>query len=115
MGRWLRGEPVQTGGRGRNGRTYRFRNGGLYELRPGVVIEVRPSFGFDLSAPWWIVWALPQRRMLRAAALHDWCRRDRAFSLWFGNLMFLDALRADGVREPVLTLAWLAVRTNRKR
>jgi hypothetical protein len=53
--------------------------------------------------------------MLRAAALHDWCRRDPAFSLWFGNLLFLDALRADGVREPVLTLAWLAVRTNRSR
>lgn len=115
MGRWLYGEPVQTGGRGRNGPTWRFRNGGAWELRPGAVIEVPSGFVFDLSAPWWMAWALPQRQMLRAAALHDWCRRDPAFSLWFGNLMFLDALRADGVREPVLTLAWLAVRTNTNR
>ncbi|MFY8164325.1 MAG: DUF1353 domain-containing protein [Brevundimonas sp.] len=115
MGRWLYGEAVPTGGRGPSGPYYRFATGASYELHTGFVIPVPSTYVFDLSAPWWAVWALPRRRMMRAAGLHDYCRHDPAFSLWIGNLLFMDALRADGIREPLLTAAWLAVRTNTNR
>jgi hypothetical protein len=115
MGRWLYGEPVWTGGRGPAGRYYRFEHGGAYEVHPGFSIHIPSSHVFDLSAPWWTAWALPRKRMRRAAGLHDFCRQDQAYSLWIGNLLFLDALRADGVKDPLLTMVWWAVRTNRSR
>ena len=121
MSRWLYGEPVPTGGR-RPGlfgpKLYRFKMGGAFEIGPpgsGWIVTIPSDFIFDLSAPWWIAWALPRSRMLRTSGLHDRGRDDPTWSLWFSDLIFADSLRADGVKDPMLTVCWWAVRTNNNR
>lgn len=117
MSRWLHGDPVRVGGPWWRS-SWRFRLGAAYEIGAtgsGWIVTIPAGFVFDLSAPWWIAWALPRARMRRAAGLHDFARTDPAWSLWFGDLLFPDALKVDGVREPILSLAWWAVRTNDNR
>lgn len=119
MSRWHKGDPIRTGGTFWRPR-YRFRTGAAYEIgHGGMVATVEPDFTFDVSAP---LLALPllhilgaYRKMVRASGLHDYARRDPAWSLWFGDLIFCDALHTDGVREPLLTLCWWAVRSNNNR
>jgi hypothetical protein len=117
MSRWLYGEPVKVGRR-----TWRFKDGGAYEFGSGpstFVILIAADEVFDISAPWWArpilkalgVWT----RMLRAAGLHDHGRGEPAYSLWLGDMLFLDALHADGVRDPALTACWWGVRSNNNR
>lgn len=125
MSRFLRGDVERVGRRGwRQGfrPTYRFRFGAAFQVGPATsswIIEVPADFVFDVSAPWWLAWPLDlvgwSRLMVRPAGLHDWARRDRTFSLWFGNLLFVDAMKAEGGEEPALTVCWWAVRTNRNR
>lgn len=117
MSRWLFGElaPVTR-------RHWCFRDGAAYEIGPagsGWIALIPADFVFDVSAPWWTVWALKLtglwKRMTRPAGLHDWARQDPAWSLWFGDLIFCDAMQAEGAREPGLTVCWWAVRTNDNR
>ena len=113
MSRWLTGEPICTGRR-----TWRFRHGARFEWGQrgaGWIVEIPASFEFDVSAPWWLTWLPVLKAMIRPAGLHDLLRRDPAWALWSGDLMFLDACKANGVREPWLTLGWWAVRTNDRR
>lgn len=86
-------------------------------LGSGLKIEIPKGFETDLvSAPWWVRWALPLDHMKRPAILHDYIREHRPdIELWRTNLIFLEAMYADGTIEPARTLAWLAVRTNRNR
>lgn len=121
MSAWLVGKPVLAGGTWWRPR-YRFADGAAYEIGPagsGMVAVVPPDFTFDVSAPLialpllWLAGVYP--RMVRASGLHDYARRDPAWTLWFGDLIFCDALHTDGVREPLLTLCWWAVRSNNNR
>lgn len=121
MSRWLVGMPVLTGGSWWRPR-YRFYGGAAYEIGAagsGMVARVPPAFQFDVSAPWWSLPILHLTgiypKLVRASGLHDYARQDPAWSLWFGDLIFCDALHTDGVREPWLTLCWWAVRSNNNR
>lgn len=117
MSRFLYGLPVRVGGSWWRPR-YRFLEGAAFELGhegSGWIIEIPADHEFDLSAPAWIAWALPRKRMRRPAGLHDLARKHPEITLWFGDLLFPDACHAEGVREPLLTLCWWAVRTNNNR
>lgn len=119
MSRWHVGKPVRTAGTWWRPR-YRFYGGAAYEIgRGGMIARVPPDFEFDVSAP---AWAMPLLRltglypkMVRASGLHDYARRDQSWSLWFGDLIFCDALHTDGVRQPMLTICWLCVQANNNR
>lgn len=121
MSRWLRGEIVEVGGPWWR-RDCRFRHGGLYEvgaLGSGATIEVPDWFVFQASVP---LWAAPMlatfgvlHRLRRPAALHDMVRTFPELSLWFGDLMFVDACHVERIPEPWLSICWWAVRSNNRR
>lgn len=121
MSRWLKGEPVWTGGRKRGRKQFRYQDGAAFQFGPDgacIVITVSSSFVFDLSAPWWLAWLIPaplKRKLLRAAGIHDQGRGDPTWTLWFGDLLFMDALRADGVPTWQAEFVWHLVRSNNNR
>lgn len=124
MSRFLSGEPVPVGRRGwRQGwrKTWRFRDGAVVEHGPigsGWHSEIPANFVFDNSTPWWLIWLLPaevKRRMRRPCGGHDYWRSRPEWSLAGGDGEFLAVLSSDAVREPILTLCWWAVRTNKNR
>jgi hypothetical protein len=107
-----------TGGAPRGVPQYRFVDATMYEFgRPGsgAWFVIPAGYAFDLSAPRWLYWALPSQHMIAAAGVHDFARHQAAWPLWFGDLLFLDALDQRGVREPYKTAAWLAVRLSNRR
>lgn len=117
MGRFLGGRPVRVGGPWWRP-DYRFAEGAIFQhgaVDSAWFTVIPAAFVFNNSAPWWIAWALPRSRMLRACGLHDYLRTLRNWSLSAGDGAFLDAASSDRVREPWLTPAWWAVRTNKNR
>lgn len=121
MSRWLAGEPIRVGGSWWRP-TWRFRYGARYQIGPAwspLIAEVPAGFVFDVSAPLLLVPLLRLlgwfKLMVGPAGLHDFARQDPTWSLWFGDLIFVDAMKAAGAREPALTVCWWGVRSNNNR
>ena len=69
-----------------------------------------------VSSPWWARWMLPLAHMRTPALRHDMRRRlQRHKSLAQIDGQFREDMRLAGVPEPVRTLAYWAVRTNKNR
>lgn len=83
----------------------------------GLVFEVPENYETDLvSAPWVVKWLMPVKSMRRPAILHDYLRASRFdLELWRTDLIFLEAMCAEGVSVFWRLASYLAVQISNTR
>lgn len=85
----------------------------VYILTQDVTVRgimVPKGFLTDLvSCPRWLRWALPVKRMARAALVHDWLCNSTNLTKRQANFIFRKAMADDGVCFVIRWACWLYV------